>query len=376
MSSSTSGQTIQSSTVTDHNHILKKRKRSESPVSPSKADLLETFIRLLPRMPSDIQEEIQKVWERQQTVQISSLTMENAIERFSLNREAYIGQQSSKLWEIEKEIPGDLLGIATIPPRLLKTFQSKYMHTADRHSEAICRTLIDVIIIECIFLYYITMDKATAIFEDANEVLARFQKSQKFHLQLVGEAAIEYENETMDTVYRGRIDHCIAIEATGRRSQSQKAPPDSTSAEATSRAGLRRPLFSVLAVVQAKHDGTIYEAAGQLVGYLGVLHKSRKRKKRADASAVGIATQGLQWAIYKITHEGTVMSAPFIDARSKKGLAELVQVIVHVLTESVKSSTPAGSPAEGGLEPDTVFTEDPPIIEEGEVEDEEEGEED
>ncbi|KAJ6265037.1 hypothetical protein Dda_1192 [Drechslerella dactyloides] len=385
---------------------VRKRQRSESLASPSKASLLDEFMRLHPEMSSDIQEKIQKFLEKQQAIQISSLTIRNIIERFSLNTEvSVLPPETSVLWDIEKEMPADLLDNFTIPPSALRAFQAKYMKIADRGSEEICRILVDVIIIEAIYLYHATVQKAMEAppraktqpggsivrrsnrikaaseqviaesktsadaFEVVTDEITRFRKLQKTWLTLVGEVAIEYENEGRETIYRGRLDYCVAIQIRGREGQSHgQSLPEPTPGEVIGRGGSRRPLFSVLAVVEAKTERTLAEARAQLLGYLAVLHESRKRRKRADTSVNGIATDGLTWIAYKINHKGTVTTSDPFNIRSEKGLANLIRVLVYLFTEGVKMSTPNSSPTEGTPDPDIFPGEGPSTIEEREEE--------
>ncbi|KAF3918477.1 hypothetical protein ABW21_db0204089 [Orbilia brochopaga] len=145
--------------------------------------------------------------------------------------------------------------------------------------------------------------KEVDAYQVVNDEITSFRQRQKIWLTLVGEVAVEYESER-EAIYRGQLDHCVAIEAT--ELQSQERSPEVPPGEVIRRGGLKKPLLSILAVVEAKHDGTMGEAGAQLLGYLAILHESRKRKKRANTSVVGIATAGLSWVVYKINHKGTV----------------------------------------------------------------------
>ncbi|KAK6349446.1 hypothetical protein TWF696_005730 [Orbilia brochopaga] len=421
MSSPPPGFGAQSSSTTDmHDKAIRpKRKRSESVVSAANVNEVREIVqKTWAGLSPEARQMFEEWFESKKTtsvIAISTMSQEAVWLNFSSSLNMYPQHASDLVWDVASEIKPDFLKDFQLPSPALENFRWKYGMFVDRNTEAMCRSLIDVLLLEAIVLYYasleITGSKKGKISEDQvtegqdleagnpgkskgkgkgkaqkkapsspaglgsgvpstglrtddlESMVGSITGRQRHSLQLLGEVAVEYENETKTKVFRGRMDYCLAI-----RSNFKTSEPES------SLSGLRSPIFSVLAVAEAKQGDTIQSAAGQLLGYLAVLYESRKRKSRPDCSTFGIATDGYLWTFYKVTHNGVVFKTHTMSLGLPGYSEHILKTIVYVIGESIRASTPYTSPEDGSPEPDILFETPAAVLPTGEQREEEEEE--
>jgi hypothetical protein len=99
------------------------------------------------------------------------------------------------------------------------------------------------------------------------------------------------------------------ITASGSRSILQLQP-------AKSGLGNVRPFYSCLFVVEAKRDGQVDTARGQLLGYLACVQAKRKEQHRNDVTVYGLATDGLMYVRFRnYQRQGGLSSSSYVAMR-------------------------------------------------------------
>ncbi|KAF8538862.1 hypothetical protein BDD12DRAFT_721363, partial [Trichophaea hybrida] len=64
---------------------------------------------------------------------------------------------------------------------------------------------------------------------------------------------------------------------------------------------------------EAKRDGRVDDARGQLLGYMACVRAHRQLMKRRDTDVYGIATDGYMYEFVIIDHEGVVSISERVD---------------------------------------------------------------
>jgi len=146
-------------------------------------------------------------------------------------------------------------------------------------------------------------------------------------------------------VVSGRVDHSIGhiLKYRAKNATDQR----------------KRLFYSLLLLVEAKHDDSVDHAIPQLIVYLASLRQSRLQRNRMDASVYGLASDGYVFIFVKITHDGTVMRSKRFDLRSsemKTVLGCLKYILEMTVSRSPKSATP-----DGDRDNNEVDESDPPL---------------
>ena len=179
-----------------------------------------------------------------------------------------------------------------------------------RSSEALCRTALDIILIECLTVIVRLLDSL------ALKLSYKLLTPQKSGDTVVGTSEVSAHQPSTpgpwgDIRVYGEIsfNHKTLFESTST------STPAGTIISGCVDYGIGRVLIgdaqklrfqSLLVIVEAKTSYGVDEALPQLLAYLACLHQSRQRRGRHDASVYGVASDGFLFRFVKITHDGVV----------------------------------------------------------------------
>jgi hypothetical protein len=121
----------------------------------------------------------------------------------------------------------------------------------------------------------------------------------------------------------------------------------------------RRRFQCLLVIVQAKVQYGAGLALPQLLTYLACLRQSRLQRKRTDASAYGVVSDGYQFTFVTITHDGTVKMSRMFDIVF--GDMEKVLAWLTFILETIADMIPNASPEANGDKKDGEDLDDPQI---------------
>ena len=142
---------------------------------------------------------------------------------------------------------------------------------------------------------------------------------------------IKSKSLSKSVVVGGRVDHGIGI------SFSSVKP--------------NQRFHSLLLCVEAKVDGIIANALGQLAVYLGSLRQSRIDRGKSDSSVYGVATNGFIYIFVTITHEVVLMKSKQFDVN---GELSIVLGCLQYVLEKAMSMTPNVFPTRGEPQSDEM----------------------
>ncbi|KAI5784113.1 hypothetical protein DFH27DRAFT_577287 [Peziza echinospora] len=209
-----------------------------------------------------------------------------------------------------------------------------YFH---RGSEAICRTLVDLVLMESLFIlnggphshtHGSTHTQTSPPLSPAPPPPADACTLARA-LVVNGGVAIRWTDPVTGTAYAGLADYSVGIAA--------PAPAN----PATHR------YSALLLLAEAKHANNVDAAEAQLAAYLAVLHKHRAAERRrtqahsplatATVTAVhGFATDGLRYTFMTVDAAGTVRCSNRMQLRVEADARAIVGAVVGVLERELR----------------------------------------
>ena len=126
----------------------------------------------------------------------------------------------------------------------------------------------------------------------------------------------------------GRVDHGIGriLESHAKNATDQR----------------KRRFYSLLLLVEAKCNASVYQAIPQLIVYLAGLRQSRLERNRTDTSVYGVASNGYVFVFINISHDGTVMRSRRFDIL--EGDMKIVLGCLTYVLEITASRSPKSMP--------------------------------
>lgn len=124
-----------------------------------------------------------------------------------------------------------------------------------------------------------------------------------------------------------------------------------------------RPYYSCLLIVEAKRDGRVDDARGQLLGYMACVHAQRQLTKRRDTDVYGIATDGYKYEFVVIDHAGVVSISERVDItidvnKIKRVLASIIYILEKTFEMMTLQPSPTAEITDEGPLVDTVLSVD------------------
>jgi len=122
-------------------------------------------------------------------------------------------------------------------------------------------------------------------------------------------------------------------------------------------AKISRPFYSCLIVMEAKRDGEVELARGQLLGYMACVRAQRQQMNRPDLDVFGIATDGYIYEFVNIDKLGTVhISHRWDITSSSEDIRKVLGNIIFIL-EKAFDLAPSLSPNQPGAQAQALSAE-------------------
>ncbi|KAI5781098.1 hypothetical protein DFH27DRAFT_639779 [Peziza echinospora] len=231
-----------------------------------------------------------------------------------------------------------------VPARLpcLMRFMAAHVRHFDRACEAICRTLVDLVLTESLIV--LTGGMAEPDAQNAHDAhhtssVPTLHSSPPAapagppHSRLApavlvtGEVTIRWHNPATSTEYTGRADYAVGITAAvvSAATAAATATPETA------------PYTAFMLLAEAKHAQNVDAAESQLAAYLAILHSHRREVQKTflnpqiSAAVYGFATDGLRYTFMMIDSAGTIKCAERMQLRDEQDARLIVGAVVRIL---------------------------------------------